>query len=147
MKRLLTLLVAAFLLLGCEGPMGPMGPEGPEGPPGEGTSWDVSEWTVNQWTLSGTVNGNNSFYYADLVIPKLTPFIAQNGNVFVYKYTSNNVQAPLPYVSHKAEGTALWTETYDFDFTPGSIRIYAQYSDFQTSIVPPSSKFRVVMNW
>jgi hypothetical protein len=144
MKRLLTLLVVAFLLFGCEGPMGP---EGPVGPPGEGTNWDVSEWTVTKWTLSGTVNGNNSFYYADLPISKLDNFIAFKGNVFVYKYTSDNVQAPLPYVTHKAEGTALWTETYDFDFTPGSIRIYVQYSDFQTSIIPPSSKFRVVMTW
>lgn len=127
--------------------MGPMGPDGPIGPPGEGTNWDVSEWTVNQWTLSGSVDGNNSFYYADLAISRLTPFIANNGNIFVYKYTDNNVQAPLPYVTHKGEEAALWTETYDFDFTPGSIRVYVQYSDFKTSIVPPSSKFRVVMNW
>lgn len=150
MKRLLTLLVVSVLLLGCEGPMGPMGydgPVGPVGPPGEGTSWDVSEWTVNQWTLSGSVNGVNSFYYADLAIPQLSNFVATKGNVFVYKFTDNNVQAPLPFVTHKAEGAALWTETYDFDFTPGSIRLYVQYSDFKTSIVPPSSKFRVVMNW
>lgn len=147
MKRLLTLLVAAFLLWGCEGPMGPMGPDGPIGPPGEGTSWDVSEWTVNQWTLSGSVDGNNSFYYADLAIPKLDNFIAYKGNVFVYIYTIDNVQAPLPYVSHKGEGAALWTETYDYDFAPGSIRLYVQYSDFKTSIVPPTTKFRVVMNW
>ncbi|WP_320052287.1 hypothetical protein [uncultured Acetobacteroides sp.] len=147
MKRFLPLLVAAFLLLGCEGPMGPMGPDGPTGAPGEGTSWDVSEWTVNKWTLSGNVDGNGSYYYADLAIPELTSFIANKGNVFVYKFTNDNVQAPLPYVTHKAEGNALWTETYDFDFTPGSIRVYVQYSDFKTSIVPPSSRFRVVMNW
>jgi len=143
MKRLLTLLVVSVLLLGCEGPMGY---DGPAGPKGDGTNWNVSDWTVNQWTLEGSVNANGSYYYADFAIPKLIPFIADNGNIFVYKY-NNDVQVPLPFITHKAEAAALWTETYDFDFKPGSIRVYVQYSDFKTAIVPPSSKFRVVMNW
>ncbi len=149
MKRLLTLLVVSVLLLGCEGPMGPTGydgPAGPAGPTGDGSNWNVSDWTVNQWTLEGSVNANGSYYYADFAIPKLIPFIADNGNIFVYKY-NNDVQVPLPFITHKAEAAALWTETYDFDFKPGSIRVYVQYSDFKTAIVPPSSKFRVVMNW
>lgn len=144
MRRLLSLLVVAFLLLGCEGREGPMGPDGPPGP---GSNWDVSEWSVPQWTLSGTVNGANSYYYTDLAIPRLSTFIAEKGNVFVYMYTKDNIQAPLPYVNYKTDGKAAWTETYDFDFAPGSIRLYVQYSDFNTSVVPPATRFRVVMNW
>lgn len=120
---------------------------GPDGPPGPGSNWDVSEWSVPQWTLSGTVNGANSYYYTDLAIPRLSTFIAEKGNVFVYMYTKDNIQAPLPYVNYKTDGKAAWTETYDFDFAPGSIRLYVQYSDFNTSVVPPATRFRVVMNW
>lgn len=139
MKKLLSLLVVAFLFFGCQGP------EGPIGPPGPGTNWDVSEWNVQQWTLSS----NKTYYYADLKVPKLTPFVASDGNVFVYLYTdsANGIQTPLPYVSHKTNGTNFWTETNDFDFTPGSIRLYVQYSDFATQNIPPASKFRVVLNW
>lgn len=141
MAKILSLLAAALLFFGCEGTEGPMGP------PGEGVNWDVAEYTVNQWTLSGSVNGDNSFYFADLTAPALTPFVAGSGNVFVYMYTGNNIQTPLPYVTHKTDGAALWTETYDFDFTPGSIRVYVQYSDFNTVVVPGKSRFRVVLNW
>ena len=51
MKRLLTLLVAAFLLLGCEGPMGPMGPMGAKGDKGDkgiivGVQWDSGSYSL-----------------------------------------------------------------------------------------------------
>lgn len=150
MRKLLFFLFAAALLFGCQGQEGPMGPMGI---PGEGTNWDVTEWTVssNQWKLNGTVNGGNSYYYCELVDPKLTPFIASSGNVAVYLYTnttsSGRIQTPLPYVSHYTDGKAAWTETYDFDFAPGSIVVYVKYSDFNTATVPPTRTFRVVKTW
>lgn len=46
MRRFSAVLLGAFLLAGCEGPMGPAGPPGPEGEPGPGTRV-VRSTTVN----------------------------------------------------------------------------------------------------
>ena len=151
MRQYFAYILLFFALLSCEGPMGP------EGPAGAGMNWDVKEYTVqsSQWVLNGAVeNQPNSFYFYEIIDPDLSEFIAEEGNVFVYLFTSQTstgswVQTPLPYILHKSndDGTERWTETYDYDFTTGSIVIYVTYNDFFTETRPPSCTFRVVKNW
>jgi hypothetical protein len=61
------------------------------------------------------------------------------------------VQKLLPFsIPHRTfEGSEeiLWTETYDCDFAPGSIMFYVNYSDFFVSNRPPTTSFRVVLNY
>jgi hypothetical protein len=64
--------------------------------------------------------------------------------------TVNNkeVQTLLPFVNHYGEDPEyFWTETYSCDFAPGSVTFYVTYSDFYTSLRPPTTSFRVVLNY
>ncbi len=155
-------LLAALVVIGlsaCEGPMGPMGPEGPPGSegqpgaPGHGSNWFVTAFTVNEsdWILSGAPNELNSYYYADKALPELTESIFEEGGIIAYLETDENVKNGMPFVLHKggedANGEFLWTQTYDFDFSPGYVRFYVTYSDFITAVPPGTEKFHVVLMW
>jgi len=151
MKKILFLLSAAIMLFAsCEGPAGR------DGRDGEGIYWFVDDYTINanQWELVNGVDQLNSFYRAEIKVPKLTKDIYEDGNVFCYMYQrvdGKEVQTLLPFTLPKGQknpnGTEdLWTETYAYDFMVGSIMIYVNYSDFYTSNRPPTTSFRVVMN-
>ena len=61
----------------------------------------------------------------------------------------NEVITPLPYTIHKGEANGdnamLWTETYTYDYMPGSVAFYVQYSDFIEQ-QPGDMVFRLVLN-
>ena len=161
MKKFLFLLsMATMLFTSCEGPAGRDGFDGRDGlngKDGQGIYWFVDDYTINanQWELVNGKDQLNSFYRAEIKISQLTRDIYEDGNVFCYMYQKVNgkeVQTLLPYTIPIGEknpngSDALWTETYAYDFMPGSIMVYVNYSDFYTSNRPPTTSFRVVLNY
>lgn len=155
MKKITLFLLLAGIFASCEGPMGPMGETGLTGPQGEPgvATWHIETVTVEQdsWMLSGEVGGLNSFYFTDVEIPELTQYVFKYGTVLGYIYTEADVKNGLPYVLHKGasseEGDKLWTQTYDFDFVPGGVRLYVTFSDFETGKTPGNETFGIVLMW
>jgi len=149
MKKIL-LFIFAFAALSCTGPAGR------DGLDGEGMNWFVKTYQINsnQWERVGGVNELNSYFRAEVLIPELTEFVYEKGNVFCYMFQivdGTEVQTLLPYTvplgDNDGSGEILWTETYACDFTPGSVMFYVNYSDFYTKEQPPTCSFRVVLNW
>lgn len=140
-KSLLFLLVSILTLASCEGP---------EGPPGQGLNTYVEDLVVSRWDIMD--DGDGAYFMAEFDVPALTREIYLNGKVSAYRYIrpgqSSEVQTPLPFTLHLLEGRDYtWTETTYFDFMPGSIAFYVQYSDFATDIDPGRQEFRIVFNW
>ncbi len=156
MKRIFFILLATITLIACEGPMGPqgpMGPSGPEGEPGYGANWYTTSFTIHKsdWMLAGNAGDLNTYFFADIDIPQLSNDIYRDGTVIGYIETYKNVKNGLPFVLHMGDEQGgiefLWTQTYDFDFSPGSIRFYITYSDFNTQISPDTETFHIVLMW
>jgi len=142
-KSLFALVALVMALVSCEGP---------EGPAGEGVNSYIEDIVIRdgEWKLMD--DGDGTYYMCTINIPALSRQIYLDGNVFVYRYIrpgqSSEVQTPLPFTLHLQEGGNYeWTETTYFDFMPGSIAFYVQYSDFATNITPGTQEFRVVFNW
>lgn len=162
MKKTIFLLpVVALLLSACEGFQGPKGDKGDKGDPGTG-SWKVIDLKVTSWNYTDTPN--NNYFYADFNVPELTQFIYDYGMTQCYiEYdsgTEQRTQQLLPCVRHKeeqvtnADNTTTWvfyTETIDYDYVVGNVRIYYTLSDFNyeldTSFVPSAMNFRLVLLW
>ena len=116
----------------------------------------VKTYTIHsdQWELEGGRDQLNSFYQAEIRIPELNRDIYEDGNVFCYMYQivdGVKVQTLLPFNLPLGQGNPngsehLWTETYAYDFTIGSIMLYVNRSDFYTNNRPPTTSFRVVLN-
>ena len=152
MKKILFLLSAVILLFtSCEGPAGR------DGFDGEDTKWFVKTYTIRtgDWQLVNGVDALNSYYKAEVIIPELSRFVYEKGNVFCYMFQEidgTEVQTLLPFslpigIESKG-GEEIWTETYACDFTPGSIMFYVNHSDFYTGRGRPgTTSFRVVLNW
>ncbi len=107
---------------------------------------------AEDWQLVGDPNEINSYYTYIFNTREITSDIYYNGSVTGYlvqdEGTNNEVQTPLPYVLHLGDDVnPFWTETYTFDFMPGSIAFYVRYSDFATQVVPPTCTFRMVLRW
>jgi len=152
MKKLLiftTLL--AIMFSACEGPMGPAGPMGPQGQPGDESYWYTTSFTVNSsaWRLEGQPDELNSYFYYDKAVPQLTNNIFNGGIVLLYLQAANNIKNVMPYVLHLGDedhlGEFFWTQTYDYDFEQGNIRIYVTYSDFMTSRRPDTETFSLIL--
>ncbi len=149
MKKITFILLLLLALTSCEGPMGP------EGPPGYGTNWKVIDITVNDydWELIGTPDGINSYYRCIINHKNISEDVYYDGTLLIYQYQyldGTEVQALLPFVIHveNNDGSHQWTETLSYDFTPGSIALYMNYSDFATkNRHPVTSDFRIVMMW
>ena len=155
MKKLFFLLsVVLFTFASCEGPPGR---DGLDGRDGAGTYWFVKTYTIqsNQWTLINGEDQLNSYFRAQISIPKLDRELYERGNVQCYMFQNINnteVQTPLPFTIPLGEkgtggGELLWTETVSFDFYPGTITFYVNYSDFYTSNRPGTVTFRVVLTY
>ena len=127
MKKFLFLVILSLTLFSCEGPMGP---QGPQGVPGEGMFWKYYTYTVKSqdWQLVTSPDGLNTYY--------------------MYEFQNKDI-TPLPYTIHKGEADGdnalLWTETYTYDYMPGSVAFYVQYSDFIEQ-QPGDMVFRLVLN-
>ena len=159
MKKALFCIVAFMLtLVSCEGPAGPMGPEGPAG---YGTNWQVYDNIVvnsGDWELIQDEDGSHPRYIAEITLHDLTDeefdFVYTDGSfqAYVYKDMGIETQTPLPYIVYREavdnQGNYItWEETYDFDYSPGSVAFYATYSDFFVDQRPPSMTFRVILMW
>lgn len=161
MKKTVLLLVAALALVACEGPQGPQGPQGDKGDPGVG-SWKIIDLKVDTWNYSNAAN--NNYFYADFNVPELTEFIYDYGLAQCYiEYdsgTEQRTQQVLPMSRHKEEqivnagGETQWvfyTETIDYDYGIGNVRIYLTQSDFNYEIdtkwEPDPMLFRLVLLW
>ena len=166
MKKTLSLLMLAAMMLACTGPQGPRGPQGPEGP--EGPSGSVNFKIIDlsasgsQWQYSN-MNDNN-YYIASFNMPEITQEIYDNGLVQVYREydtgTDNAVQLLLPNTRHKEEaivndeGDTVWlfySETTDYEYGIGKLNIFFTCSDFEyeltPTIVPEDMHFRCVIMW
>ncbi len=153
MKKLLLLVIISLTLFSCEGPMGP---QGPQGVPGEGVFWKYYIYTVRSqdWKFVDPGNGLNTYYWYEFQNKDITDDLYLNGEVRGYLVQSpgaeNEVITPLPYPIHRGDTnengeTMLWTETYTYDYMPGSIAFYVQYSDFAQQR-PGDMVFRVILN-
>ena len=149
MKKVLLLLAVVWMLAACEGPPGRDGLDGQ-------IYWFVKDYTINsnQWQLVNGVDQLGSYFQASINIPELDRDIYEKGNVFCYMYqriSGVEVQTLLPFTVPYGEGQGnsehLWTETYACDFSPGTVMFYVNYSDFYTSNRPPTTTFRVVLNY
>jgi len=164
MKKFFLLLSAAvWLFASCEGPAGRDGLEGrpgrdgKDGKDGVETYWYVGVYTINSsnWQLVNGVDQLNSYYRASITISELTNDIYEDGTVFCYLFQTidnREVQTPLPFTVPLGEAGSgntnfLWTETVAYDFAPGRITFYVNYSDFFTSNRPGTMIFRVVLNY
>ena len=152
MKKFLFLVILSLTLFSCEGPMGP---QGPQGVPGEGMFWKYYTYTVKSqdWQLVTSPDGFHTYYMYEFQNKDITDDLYIDGYVLGYLVQSpgadNEVITPLPYTIHKGEADGdnalLWTETYTYDYMPGSVAFYVQYSDFIEQ-QPGDMVFRLVLN-
>lgn len=146
MKKLLLLLATiVFLTTSCRGPMGP---------PGQGTNWAVFDVPIrsSDWQRVGGVDALNSFFQFQVRDSRINNFIYNDGLVTAYLEFNGRFQTPLPYVQHYGEvdnlgNEHLWTETIDYEYTPGQITFFLTPSDFLTGYTPGSYVVRVVLLW
>jgi hypothetical protein len=147
MKKRLLALLAITGCLSCEGPMGPPGESGVE------TQWEAIYYTVESedWELVGNQGAPNSFYQFFFNEAALTEFIYKEGVVIGYVVlnadTRDEILRPLPDTWPVGEKSSIWTESYTFDYMPGSVAFYVGYSDFATNVRPPKTKFKLMMIW
>ncbi len=153
--------LVCLLLAACEGPQGPKGPKGDKGDSGTG-SWKILDLEVTEWTYSGDLS--NNYFYADFNVPEITQTVYDLGMVQCYvEYnsgTEGRTQQLLPYTRHneievaQTDSTTQWlfyTETIDYDYGIGTVRVYYTQSDFNyeldTAFVPSAMRFRLVLLW
>ncbi len=161
MKRLLFLPLVCLLLVSCEGEQGPKGDKGDKGDDGT-ANWKIIDLEASSWLYSN--EANNNYFYADFDVPEITQYVYDYGMVHCYvEYnygTTTATQQLLPYSRHKEveitqdDGTTQWvfyTETVDYDFGVGTLRIYYTQSDFDyeldTSFAPSAMHFRLAVIW
>lgn len=126
--------------------------EGPPGKDGYSAVLFSKNYTVlsDKWNLVGKVDEINSLYEYSIDISAVTNSVFTRGAVVCYltflddEGEPYNYQTPLPYTFYNRENYD-YSEHYTFDFMPGSVVFYVVYSDFNTSIAPPSCMFRVVV--
>lgn len=162
LAALLPLLAVSCVKVGPEGPMGlpgPMGPQGPQGPAGEGAGFKTVIVSVPQesWVISDYKD--NNYFTAKIQMPEITKDIFKFGDVSVYRtynFESNDPsQQILPFTRHHEEidgdQTFFYTETIDYEYGVGWLRIYYTLSDFfyelDLGFVPDPMEFRVVLNY
>lgn len=112
----------------------------------------------NQWQYSNIEN--NNYFMATVNMPEITGPVFKEGLVKMYRVynwnTANASQVEMPFTSHSEECVdpvanewIFYTETVDYEFSPGIMSIFYTVSDFDyeidTSFVPESMTFRCVI--
>jgi len=157
MKKILFAFVAALSVVACT-KRGPEGPQGPQGEPGEGSTFAIVNFDVPQAAWQYTNTAENNYFYADVEMPEITEDVFDGCIINVYRtYNFNSKDASqqiLPSVrmfeQHLSNGsTAYYTETIDYEYGIGWIRIFYTVSDFiyedDLTFVPDAMTFRAVI--
>ena len=147
MKKLIFVLLGAFILAACEGPEGP---RGPQGQPGTGvntvTVYDVVFNT--DWKPVYDRNGYFLHYEYSLRVPELTFDMLENVLMSAYIDLGDDeagLYYQLPYIIN-GEGTdsSLWTRTVDCYFIEGRAVFNVKYTDFYDGL-PETMYFKIVL--
>ena len=159
MKKILTIisaLVLAAAITGCEGPAGPEGPMGPAGPAGS-YYYINKDYTIapKDWVF------DDGCYYCEMQIPELTSDICETASINVYYYYGD-YQKPLPVVQYESEKGTQYVDQvtgeikYDviyysrlihYDFTEGLLTFVITYSDFAEDAPTEKMDFRLVVHY
>lgn len=92
-------------------------------------------------------------YYYTFEFPELRQRICDLGDVSAYIFVNNTTQGKLPYVRsyRSADGEEMWVETIYYEYSPGKITFFVEFSDFgydPDNLAEPGNKdFRVVLTW
>ena len=109
----------------------------------------------NAWRYTGV--DNNNYFTATVSMPEINAAVFKEGLVKMYRVydwdKSDAAQTELPYIRHNEYlgDDGLWyfyTETVDYEFSPGQINIYYSASDFKYELVefnPGPMEFRCVV--
>ena len=160
MKNFLFLLIAAFTMTACVGPMGPEGPQGENGI----ADWDVISLEIPAVGWEVVTSGSDFEYYIATFddIPEIDQFTFDEGLVKCYReldYDNDGdyeVQQEMPISRHMKQeldgGLAYWTETLDYDYGVGFLNVYFTISDFvpftdnsNAILGPEKMRFRLVI--
>lgn len=137
--------------------MGPMGPQGPQGPAGPGSTYNIINFDVPQAAWQYTNANDNNFFFAEVQMPELTEEVFDGCIINVYRtfnYDNKNAsQQALPSIRHYEQavsgGVARWTETIDYEYGLGWLKIYYTVSDFiyeeDLNFIPDAMTFRCVI--
>lgn len=107
-----------------------------------GTSWTNLRLEVQRqdWILEGEPDGYSSYYYVDFNIPELDRNIFKEGAVLMYIQTNpdnpdrkSSMPMNVYWVENINNTEYYWTQSFEYDFTRGSVSIYCKYSDFLTN--------------
>ncbi|WP_106829096.1 hypothetical protein [Parabacteroides pacaensis] len=146
MKKLLLLMLVAFVAMSCEGPTGP------QGPPGGAQKVYVGEYTIHDsdWesylTEDGFVNYTYVFDDKNILEDYYIDGVAV-GYIYLVDGQKNELKEPLPYTESYIDGAGkACTAHYTFDFMPGSIAFHIR-TDSSRPKTPPTTTFQVVMTW
>lgn len=99
----------------------------------------------NAWQYSNDID--NNYYFATVQMPEINASVFKEGLVKMYRVYDwdepSAAQTELPFVRlNEIEGNDgvfyFYTETIDYQFTPGEITIYYTMSDFDYKYDPDS---------
>ena len=145
--------------------------KGDKGDPGIGMNWKIidipvhaGDWQYTYDTDEQRLQMDNNYFYATYNVPAIDNFIFYEGSVHayvVYSTGAEDIQRPLPFVTHKEafvgnpEVRLFFTETYDFAYGVGWVEFNYRASDFayeddlpmDPAMKPEAKKFRLVLNW
>lgn len=98
----------------------------------------------NDWQAYSDNNRKNMFYAVDFSMPEIDNDVYDKGAVQTFLVTET--QSPLPAVRHRQDqNNYMWTRTIDFEYQPGTMRIFVTSSDFVAS-TPESMDFKVIID-
>lgn len=102
---------------------------------------------ANQWDSFKDENGNRHFF-CTFDVKALTSRAYDEGVIACYReFREDGIQAQLPYVRHFREGDFMWTETTYFEFSPGTVTIFFDMSDYPVDQAPVDMHFRLVISY
>lgn len=158
MRKISILLIAASILLtSCVkmGPMGPMGPQGPQGPAGPSCTYKIINFDVpvKAWQPVKE-EGDIICYSAGVDMPEITENVFDGSIINVYRTFNFDKldawQQVLPYQRFYREeleegGIAYYTESIDYEYGIGWLKIYYTVSDFYYPVIPEAMTFRCII--
>lgn len=108
-----------------------------------------------QWVLWDDIqdpdNSRFTYFYFDLAVPQLTPWVFDNGIMNCYvTYDGDDYVYPLPFDDFymNSGGSWMWTEQVTCEFSPGNVRFILKYNDFDVNLREPLNyRFMIRLLW